>query len=231
MPEIPKKTTSIRKSEFLTTGTDVAGSLRYGRVMAGNGTPDAAEMGGYLAFFRLAAGLKDTLRSGMTVAGRAESTAEHSWRLALMALTLEERLPEIDCDRLIRLLILHDLAEALTGDTPAPKQSGDKRKAERDAMAELLRPLPEQVAARLRDLWDEYDAAETPEARLAKGLDRFETVLHHVEGTNPPGFDYRFNLDYGRTHTDAHPVLATLRGPIDAETAERAEAATPRGID
>ena len=46
----------------------------------------------------------------------------------------------------------------------------------------------------------------TPEARLAKGLDRLETVLQHVEGANPPDFDYAFNLGYGRGHTDVHPV-------------------------
>lgn len=196
--------------------------------------PDPAEVAGYLAFFRLAAGLKDTLRSGLTAAGRPESTAEHSWRLALMALTLEERLPEIDCDRLIRLLLVHDLAEALTGDTPAPDQAEDKRPAERAAMAELLRPLPAATARRLAALWDEYSAAATLEARIAKGLDRIETVLHHVEGANPNGFDYRFNLDYGRGHTDAHAVLVALRAPVDAETARRAgadPAAPDRKVD
>ena len=192
--------------------------------MASIDYPHQPEIAGYLDFFRLAAGMKDTLRSGLTAAGRPESAAEHSWRLALMALTLEDRLPEIDFDRLIRLLLIHDLAEVLTGDTPAPEQAGDKRGVERAAMAELLRPLPAAVAARLGALWDEYAAAETPEARLAKGLDRIETVLHHVEGANPPGFDYGFNLGYGRAHTDSHPMLAALRAPIDAETTRRAEA-------
>jgi putative hydrolase of HD superfamily len=74
-------------------------------------------------------------------------------------------------------------------------------------------------------LWDEYAALETPESRLAKGLDRLETVLTHVQGANPPDFDHGFNLSYGRALTDAHPLIAALRAPLDAETARLAATA------
>ncbi len=176
----------------------------------------------HLAFLRAAGALKDTLRSGRTAAGRAESVAEHSWRLCLMAVALEDDLDGIDAARLLRLLVVHDLAEAVGGDTPAPEQTGDKRAAERADLITLLATLPEKAAARLLALWEEYAAAETPEARLAKGLDRLETVLTHVEGANGPDFDYGFNLGYGRSHTDGHPVVAALRAPVDAETARLA---------
>ena len=86
----------------------------------------------------------------------------------------------------------------------------------------MLAPLPAPAAARLMALWDEYNAVATPEARLAKGLDRLETVLQHVQGANLPGFDYAFNLGYGRAHTDAHPLIAALRKPVDDETARLA---------
>ena len=180
------------------------------------------DVDGYLAFFRAAAALKDTLRSGHTPAGRAESTAEHSWRLALMALALAEALPGIDLGRLIAMLLVHDLGEAVRGDVPAPRQTGDKTAGERADLVALLAPLPAPARARLLALWDEYNAVATPEARLAKGLDRLETVLTHSEGANPPDFDYAFNLGYGRTHTDAHPLVAALRAPVDAETARLA---------
>jgi putative hydrolase of HD superfamily len=184
---------------------------------------DSAERDGILAFLGAAAALKDTLRSGRTAGDRQESTAKHSWRLCLMAVVLEEALPGIDHKRLMQMLVLHDLGEAVHGDVPAPLQTGiDKTAAERADLAGLLAPLPPAVAARLMALWDEYATAATPEARLAKGLDRLETVLHHVEGANPAGFDYGFNLGYGRTHTDGHPVVAALRAPVDAETARRA---------
>ena len=158
---------------------------------------------GLLAFFRAAGALKDTLRNSWTAGGRRESAAEHSWRLALIALTLEDDLPGIDHKRLLQLLIVHDLGEAVGGDVPAPLQGGvDKTAVERADLARLLAPLPPATAARLSALWEEAAAATTPEARLAKALDRFETVLQHVEGANPADFDYAFNLGYGREHTD-----------------------------
>jgi putative hydrolase of HD superfamily len=181
-----------------------------------------AERDAYLAFFRAAGALKDTLRSGFTPGGRPESTAEHTWRLCLMALTLDAELG-VDGARLLGLLIVHDLGEAVGGDVPAPMQVGDKTADERAALAGLLARLPEPAAARLRGLWEEYAAAATPEAQAAKALDRLETVLTHAQGANPPGFDYAFNLGYGRAQTDAHPVVAALRAPVDAETERRSQ--------
>lgn len=180
--------------------------------------PASGDIDRYLAFFRAAEALKDTMRSGHTRLGRRESTAEHSWRLSLMALTLGSELDGIDPRRLIELLIVHDLGEAVRGDIPAPEQTGDKNAEERRDLLTLLAPLPEPARARLLALWDEYAAMETPEARLAKGLDRLETVLQHTQGQNPAGFDIGWNLTYGRAHTDAHPLIAALRAPVDAET-------------
>lgn len=183
---------------------------------------DGREIDDFLGFFTAAAALKDTLRSGRTAAGRQESAAEHSWRLALMAVALEDALPGIDHKRLLQMLVLHDLGEAVRGDVPAPEQQGDKSAEERADLARLVAPLPADTAARLLALWDEYNARATPEARLAKALDRLETVLHHVEGANAADFDYAFNLGYGQEHTSAHPLVAALRAPVDRETARRA---------
>jgi putative hydrolase of HD superfamily len=72
-------------------------------------------------------------------------------------------------------------------------------------------------------LWDEYEAAATPEARLAKGLDKLETILQHTQGANPPDFDYRFNLGYGRQHTSGDPFLEELRRILDDDTERRAQ--------
>lgn len=188
----------------------------------------SAPIDAYLAVFRAAGALKDTLRSGRTAGGRHESVADHSWRLCLMAVVLEEDLDGLDPARLLRLLILHDLGEALRGDVPAPMQTGDKAAGERADLAALLAPLPGAMRARLLAIWDEYDAAATPEARFARGLDKLETVLHHVEGANGPDFDYGFNLGYGRDRTDVDPLLAALRAPVDAETARLAGTASTR---
>jgi putative hydrolase of HD superfamily len=74
--------------------------------------------------------------------------------------------------------------------------------------------------------------AKSPEARVAKALDKLETILQHTQGENPPEFDYRFNLGYGRAFTADHPVIVRLREILDRETArlaERSEEARARG--
>lgn len=181
-----------------------------------------SDLASFGAFFRAVEPLKDTLRSGHTAQGRQESTAEHSWRLCLMAIVLEDALPGVDLKRLLEILVIHDLGEAVHGDIPAPEQQGDKTAQEREDVAGLFALLPAPVAERLMALWDEYNGLASQEARLAKGLDRLETVLQHVQGANPADFDYAFNLGYGREHTDAHPLIRKLREPVDAETARRA---------
>ncbi len=92
----------------------------------------------------------------------------------------------------------------------------------------MTESLPSRLGRRLLDLWDEYEAAETAEARLAKALDKLETILQHNQGRNPPDFDYRFNLDYGRRYTAGDPLVEALRAHLDRETEARARAAEVR---
>jgi 5'-deoxynucleotidase YfbR-like HD superfamily hydrolase len=183
-----------------------------------------------LAFISAAERLKDTERSGWTSSGRRDTVAGHTWRLCLMALTLHPSFPETDLARLLAICILHDLGEAIHGDVPAPEQQerGNKSAAERADLVEFLQPLPESERAAFTALWDEYEAASTPEARLAKGLDKLETILQHNQGANPDRFDYDFNLEYGRKYTDAHPLLAELRSELDAMTTRRSVEARMR---
>lgn len=180
---------------------------------------------GALEFLREAERLKSTLRSGFTSSGRQESTAEHTWRLCLMALVFADEFENIDALRLIKLCIVHDLGEALSGDVPAIMQTEGNGKAarERADLAVLTRSLHPEKRAEILSLWEEYEAARTPEAILAKGLDKLETILQHIQGKNPADFDYAFNLDYGRKHTSAHPFLARIRAVLDEETRTRAE--------
>jgi putative hydrolase of HD superfamily len=182
-----------------------------------------------LAFLREAERIKDTLRSGVTASGRAESVAEHSWRLCLTILVFADLLPvELDRLRLLKLAIIHDLGEIYEGDVPAIHQNtGDGRDArERADFRTLTEGLPAALRDEFRVLYDEYAAAATPEAVLAKGFDKLETILQHTQGANAPGFDYRFNLDYGKARTDAHPLLAEIRALIDAQTEALAEGRT-----
>jgi putative hydrolase of HD superfamily len=71
-------------------------------------------------------------------------------------------------------------------------------------------------------LWDEYAANVTPEAQLAKALDKLETILQHTQGANPSDFDHEFNLRYGRQFTERPPLVAAIRALLDQETARLA---------
>jgi len=185
---------------------------------------------GILDFLRAAERLKATPRSGYTSAGRPESVAEHTWRLCLMALVLAPEFPEVDFAKLVKICIVHDLGEAIGGDVPAPEQTrrlaadpgASKADQERQDLLTLLEPLPATLRAEITGLWDEYEAAASPEARVAKALDKLETILQHTQGANPPDFDYRYNLEYGRRFTADHPVMVALREILDRETERRA---------
>jgi putative hydrolase of HD superfamily len=186
---------------------------------------DGAEIAGVLEFLRAAEQLKTTYRSGWTSAGRSESVAEHTWRLCLMSMMFADSFPEVDFAKLVKICIIHDLGEAIGGDIPAIHQVPGESKAaqERQDLLQLLRPLPERLRAEITALWDEYEAAASPEAKLAKALDKLETIMQHNQGRNPPDFDYRFNLDYGKRHTAGHPLIETVRALLDRDTAARAE--------
>jgi putative hydrolase of HD superfamily len=182
------------------------------------------EIRGALDFLRNAEKLKDVIRSGYTSGGRPESTAEHTWRLCLMGIVFADALGDIDVAKLLKICIIHDLGEALSGDIPAVMQTADSGKAarERADLAVLTQSLPAAQRAEILALWDEYESAATPEAVLAKGLDKLETILQHTQGQNPADFDYAFNLTYGLKQTSAHPLLARIRAILDEDTGARA---------
>ena len=191
----------------------------------------ASDLAGILDFLRAAERLKVTFRSAYTSAGRPESVAEHTWRLCLMALVLAPELPGLDFSRLVKICLVHDLGEAIGGDVSAPEQARrtqagletGKGERERRDLVTLLEPLPERLRREITALWDEYDAASSREAKLAKALDKLETILQHNQGHNPPDFDYRFNLEYGRVHMAGEPLIAAVRAILDEETERRAQ--------
>ena len=184
------------------------------------------DLTGILTFLRRAESMKDMLRSAYTSTGRQESVAAHTWRLTLMATVIAPEYPDLDVGKLLKMLIVHDLGEAIHGDIPAPEQAeaGDKSAQEREDLLALTASLPEASQDEVVALWDEYEAAETAEAKLAKALDKLETILQHTQGDNPPGFDYAFNLTYGTEYTDLDPLIRELRAVLDAETQRLAEA-------
>ncbi|AWB21668.1 HD domain-containing protein [Methylobacterium currus] len=183
-------------------------------------TPD--DLAGTLDFLQRAEALKSTLRSGYAASGRQESTAEHTWRLCLMVMVLADGVEGIDALKLFKMCLVHDLGEAVGGDIPATDpRAADKTAQERRDLQALTAPLPPTRRDEILSLWEEYEAGTSPEAILAKGFDKLETILQHNQGRNPPGFDYAFNLVYGAKHTARHPLTAAIRAVLDEGTRAR----------
>ena len=178
---------------------------------------------GRLAFLQEAEKLKSVLRSAHTSTGRPESTAEHSWRLCLMAMAFEDELAGLNMLKVLKMCVLHDLGEAVHGDIPAieKNQHPDKSEQEKADLLHRTRSLDKHQREGILALWQEYEDAATPEAKAVKALDKLETILQHTQGLNPPDFDYEFNLSYGQKHTDADPLFALVRSLLDQKTRAR----------
>lgn len=178
-----------------------------------------------LRFLQEAEGLKSTLRTAWTAAGRRESTAEHSWRLALFAWLYAGEDPTLDREKLLKLCLVHDLGELDTGDISAAllPDASKKHAEEQRTLKRVTALLPDKQAAEIRALWADYNAGTSPEARLVKALDKAETILQHNQGKNPPDFDYAFNLQYGAAYFQDAAGLRALRSLLDAQTRSRLE--------
>lgn len=177
----------------------------------------------YIRFIQKAEGLKCITRTAWTSTGRRESTAEHSWRLALLAGLLLPAYSGLDTRRVLMLCLIHDLGEVYEGDISAalrPDQN-EKERQERAAIKRAAALLPETAGQELCKLWEEYNACVTPEARLVKALDKAETILQHNQGANPHEFDYAFNLEYGKKYFEHDPLLQKLRALLDGQTRKR----------
>lgn len=132
--------------------------------------------------------LKGVLRQTLlTDASRRENSAEHSWHLATMAVVLAEHADAtIDLLRAVKMALIHDIVEIDAGDAfcydPAAVQGKEAR--EHAAATRIFGLLPEEYAAELRGLWEEFEAGATPEARFVNALDRLQPLLHnlHTEG-------------------------------------------------
>lgn len=155
------------------------------------------------AFLNEADRLKSVLRATTLCDGsRPENSGEHSWHLALYALTLADQAePGVDINRVIRMLLLHDLVEIDVGDVPIHSQNGTAHasaetvQAEQRAADRIFGLLPPDLATTFRALWDEFEAAETPDARFAKSLDRVQPVMANLQSGGGTWLTYKVTLD------------------------------------
>lgn len=142
---------------------------------------------------KLKAVLRRSRPSGLD---RYENSAEHSWHVCLLALSLAAYAdPPVDAVRVTELLLVHDIPEIDAGDTIVYGRGDAVVADERRAAARVFGLLPEPQAARLFQRWEEFEARETAEARFAYAMDRLMPVLHNLESGGRTWREHGITLD------------------------------------
>lgn len=210
------------------------------------GTPAAGDGGSVshvIDFLTVARGLKTTPRTGWVreaASPNVESVADHSWRIALMAMVASST-TALDASRCIKMALVHDLAEATVGDiTPHCGVSDeDKRAMELAAMTELTRKLSgsdctNAVGLEILDLWKEYEEGTTEEAKLVKDMDKLEMILqaqeYEQDGENKKPLDGFFDSTQGKWRTAVGEAWGTEIESRRTKTKREAEEETVLSI-
>ena len=185
-----------------------------------------------LEILHVAERLKCNTRHCDTSTGRRESVAEHSWRLCLFAMLLEQE-PEfrsLDTDRVLRMCLIHDLGEAFTGDIPAFSKSAQDEGREQALYEDWIAQFPPANRAQFQALLAEMTALATPEAKLDKALDKLEAVIQHNEASLDSWLPLEYDLQrtYGQEAVEFSPYLRALKAEIDRWTEEKIAAAQPQ---
>lgn len=156
-----------------------------------------------LAFLIEADKLKSVLRGTSLCDGsRRENSGEHSWHIALYAMTLAEHANRpVNINRVIKMLLIHDLVEIDAGDAPI---HGDHDPVEQDRIEQLAAErlfglLPGDQAGDFRALWDEFEAAQSDDAVFAKSIDRVQPVVSNLETDGGTWPQYKVTLDQLQT--------------------------------
>ena len=138
-------------------------------------------------FLKLAEKLKYELRHCDLSNGRRESVAEHVWRTSLMALVVAPHLKEsINLEKTLKMIIIHDIVEAICGDVPAFETDAihiknKKTEHEQKAIAEIRNMLSSGSGDEIFHLWYEFEEKETLESKVANVLDKLEAQIQHNE--------------------------------------------------
>ena len=178
-----------------------------------------------LELLAVAERLKCHTRHCETSSGRPESVAEHSWRLALMAMLLcgVREYKDLDMDRVIRMCLIHDLGEAFTGDIPAFEKTGEDTAEEEKRLAEWVDTFPGTLRTEFRTLYEEMRERKTPEAQLYKALDKMEAVIQHNESDLSSWLPLEYDLQrtYGSREVQFSAFLRSLKECVDAWTEKK----------
>ena len=171
---------------------------------------DADRLGRQIEFLIEIDKLKHIVRQTWLVdQSRKENDAEHSWHLAVAAILLYEHAddPKPDLLRVLKMVVVHDLVEIDAGDTYAYDATAVTGQAERERKAadRLFKMLPPDQEAEFRGLWEEIEARQTPEARFAAALDRFQPFLWNYRTQGRAWMEHEVTAD--RVFDRMHPVV------------------------
>jgi len=170
--------------------------------------------------------LKCRTRHVWTSEGRQESVAEHCWRLAVTALLVAGEFRDLNIEKVVKMCLIHDFGEAITGDIPSfLKTEADEKKEDR-AVAELLACLPEELNREFTSLFEEMAELKTDEAKLFKALDKLEAVISHNESPLETWLplEYTENLKYGAENVAHSEYLTALKNEINRDAVKKTEA-------
>ena len=178
-----------------------------------------------LSILSVAEKLKCNTRHSDTSSGRRESVAEHSWRISLMAMLLEDEFPDTDINKVIKMCLIHDLGEAFTGDIATFEKTEADTQREDQAYMDWIEKFPKVQKEQFMELLQEMSALETKEAKLYKALDKMEAVIQHNEADISTWLplEYDLQLTYGAKEVAFSPYLTQLKECIDAWTRDKIE--------
>lgn len=180
-----------------------------------------------LCILSRAAKLKTTTRHCYTTGGRKESVADHSFRIALMAMLLsgEEEFQNMDMNKVIRMCLIHDLGEAFTGDIPSFEKTSMDAEKETALFLDWVNSFPSPQKEEWLSLLEEMEDLATPEAKTYKALDKLEAVISHNESDLSTWLplEYDLQLTYGKENVEFSEYLKALRNCIDQWTKRKVE--------
>ena len=153
---------------------------------------------------------------------RKESVADHSWRIALMAMLLsgEPEFQDTDMNKVVRMCLIHDLGETFTGDIPSFEKTDQNVQTEDAQFLTWASTFPSPQRQEWLSLLDEMEKLQTKEARTYKALDKLEALISHNESDLSTWLplEYDLQLTYGQENVKFSPYLAALRQCIDQWT-------------
>ena len=191
-----------------------------------------ADISELIAFITRAEKLKTELRhSWLSETSRQESVAEHSWMLGLIAMAIFDSIDiKVDQLKVMKMVVIHDLAEAVTGDIPAFELSdrqANKYQNEKNAMQAITKGLPKRTATDILSIWEEMEAKQTPEALLAQCLDKVEVLIQHIIADIETWDDGDYGLGpYNKDELfDFNPYIRAFKDQVNEQFWQKMEAA------